>query len=138
MSLVLDSSVVGCWCFPDEENPIADVAFDRLAADEAIVPVLWWFEVRNVLVINERRGRINSTGSAAFLADLEKLTISFDRESDSETVLALARTHRLTVYDAAYLELALRADAPLATLDRELARATRAARVPLLGERNLR
>jgi predicted nucleic acid-binding protein len=138
MSLVLDSSVVGCWCFPDEENTIADVAFDRLPVDEAIVPVLWWFEVRNVLVINERRGRINSAGSAAFLPDLEKLTIIFDRDSDSETVLALARTHRLTVYDAAYLELALRADAPLATLDRELARATRAARVPLLGEGNLR
>jgi predicted nucleic acid-binding protein len=138
MSLVLDSSVVGCWCFPDEENTIADVAFDRLPVDEAIVPVLWWFEVRNVLVINERRGRINSAGSAAFLPDLEKLTIIFDRDSDSETVLALARTHRLTVYDAAYLELALRADAPLATLDRELAHATRAARVPLLGERNLR
>jgi predicted nucleic acid-binding protein len=98
----------------------------------------WWFEVRNVLVINERRGRINQTGSAAFLADLEKLPISFDRQSDSETVLALARAHRLTVYDAAYLELALRADAPLATLDQQLVRAARTARVPLLGDGDLR
>jgi predicted nucleic acid-binding protein len=136
--MVLDSSIVGCWCFPDERSSTADLAFARLGLDGAIVPVLWWFEVRNVLVINERRGRINQTGSAAFLADLEKLPISFDRQSDSETVLALARVHRLTVYDAAYLELALRANAPLATLDQQLVRASRAARVPLLGDGDLR
>jgi predicted nucleic acid-binding protein len=136
--MVLDSSIVGCWCFPDERSSIVDLAFVQLGLDEAIVPVLWWFEVRNVLVINERRGRINQTGSAAFLADLEKLPISFDRQSDSETVLALARAHRLTVYDAAYLELALRADAPLATLDQQLVRAARTARVPLLGDGDLR
>jgi predicted nucleic acid-binding protein len=138
MSLVLDSSVVGCWCFPDEASPIADAAFDQLGADQAIVPVLWWFEVRNVLVINERRGRIDPPGSGAFLADLERLPIHLDRRPDSDAVIALARTHRLTVYDAAYLELALRADVPLATLDQRLARAARAARVPLLGEGDLR
>jgi predicted nucleic acid-binding protein len=136
--MVLDSSIVGCWCFPDERSSIPDLAFAQLGLDEAIVPVLWWFEVRNVLVLNERRGRINQTGSAAFLADLEKLPISLDRQSDGETVLALARAHRLTVYDAAYLELALRADAPLATLDQQLVRAARIARVPLLGDGDLR
>lgn len=138
MSLVLDSSVVGYWCFPDEASPIADAAFDQLGADEAIVPVLWWFEVRNVLVINERRGRIDWPGSGAFLADLERLPIHLDRQPDSEAILALARQHRLTVYDAAYLELALRMDAPLATLDQQLARAARGAQVPLLGEGDLR
>ena len=66
------------------------------------------------------------------------MSISIDRALVSETILALARTHRLTVYDAAYLELALRVDAPLATLDRELARAARAAKVPLLGGGGLR
>jgi predicted nucleic acid-binding protein len=89
-------------------------------------------------VINECRGRIDPTGSAAFLADLEKLTITFNRESDSETVLALARAHRLTIYDAAHLELALRAHLPLATLDRQLAEVARAARVSLLGGGDLR
>jgi predicted nucleic acid-binding protein len=133
MGLVLDSSIVGCWCFPDESSPVADAAFDQLGADQASVPVLWWFEVRNVLVINERRGRIDPPGSAAFLADLETLPIIFDRLSDSETILALARAHRLTVYDAAYLELARRMDAPLATLDRKLAAAARAAGVALVG-----
>jgi predicted nucleic acid-binding protein len=131
--MVLDSSIVGCWCFPDESSPVADAAFDQLSPDGAIVPVLWWFEVRNVLVINERRGRIEPPGSAAFLADLDTLPIAFDRHSDSGTVLALARMHRLTVYDAAYLELAGRLDAPLATLDRKLAAAARAAGVPLVG-----
>lgn len=109
-----------------------------LAPTEAIVPVLWWFEVRNVLVINERRGRIDWPGSGAFLADLERLPIHLDRQPDSEAILALARQHRLTVYDAAYLELALRMDAPLATLDQQLARAARGAQVPLLGEGDLR
>ena len=132
MGLVLDSSIVGCWCFPDESCPVADAAFDQLGTDQASVPVLWWFEVRNVLVINERRGRIDPPGSAAFLADLETLPIIFDRLSDSETILALARAHRLTVYDAAYLELARRVDAPLATLDRKLAAAARAAGVALV------
>jgi predicted nucleic acid-binding protein len=138
MGMVLDSSIIGCWCFPDESSPIADTAFGQLDSGEAIVPVLWWFEVRNVLVINERRGRIDPAGSTAFLADLEKLPIVFDRQSDSATVLALARTHRLTIYDAAYLELARRLDVPLATLDRQLAGAARAARVALLGEGDLR
>jgi predicted nucleic acid-binding protein len=138
MGIVLDSSIVGCWCFPDERSWIADLAFAQLGPDQAIVPVLWWFEVRNVLVVNERRGRIDQAGSAAFLADLEKLPISFDRQTDSATVLALARAHRLTVYDAAYLELALRADAPIATLDQQLVRAARAAGVRLLGGGELR
>lgn len=131
--MVLDSSIVGCWCFPDESSPVADAAFDQVGTGQAIVPVLWWFEVRNVLVINERRGRIDPPGSAAFLADLEKLPIHFDRQSDSGTLLALARAHRLTVYDAAYLELARRLDAPLATLDQRLVAAARAAGVALVG-----
>jgi predicted nucleic acid-binding protein len=133
MGLVLDSSIVGCWCFPDESSTVADAALDQLGTDQANVPVLWWFEVRNVLVVNERRGRIDPSGSAAFLAELEKLRIRFDRQSDSGTLLALAREHRLTVYDAAYLELARRLDAPLATLDKRLAAAAHAAGVPLVG-----
>jgi predicted nucleic acid-binding protein len=117
---------------PDESIPVADATFNQLGADQAIVPVLWWFEVRNVMV-NERRGRIDPAGSAAFLADLDKLPIHYDREAESESVLALARMHRLTVYDAAYLELAYRTFSRLATLDRRLAEAARSAGVPLLG-----
>lgn len=133
MAFVVDASVVGCWCFPDEASVAADAVFERLIADEAIVPAIWWFEVRNLLVINERRGRIDAAATARFTADLARLPIRIDRAPDSETVLALARAHRLTAYDAAYLELARRLDAPLATLDRALAGAARAAGMPLLG-----
>ena len=132
--MVLDSSVVGCWCFPDDASPVADEAFGRLGSAPGIVPQLWWFEVRNLLVVNERRGRIDAAGSAAFLADLERLPIRFDREPDSGSTLALARAHRLTVHDAAYLELARRFEAPLATLDRRRAAAAGAAGVARVGE----
>lgn len=133
MSVVLDSSVVGSWCFPDEGSPVADAAMLAFAAEEAVVPAVWWFEVRNLLLTAERVGRMNPIGTAGFLADLETLSIRIDRAPVSEVVLAFARTHRLTIHDAAYLELAGRIGAPLATLDRQLARAARAASVPLLG-----
>jgi predicted nucleic acid-binding protein len=134
MALVVDASIVGCWCFPDEASPVADAAFDEVGTAGAVVPALWWFEVRNLLLVNERRGRLDAAGTADFLADLKGLPVRTDREPDSGTTLGLARAHRLTFYDAAYLELALRRDVPLATLDRRLAAAARTAAVRLLGE----
>jgi predicted nucleic acid-binding protein len=133
MGLVLDSSIVGCWCFPDEASAVADAAWEQLQGDSAVVPALWWFEVRNVLLVNERRGRIDQAGTAEFLADLEGLPIRIDRAPSSDAIFGLARAHRLTFYDAAYLELARRLDAPLATLDRALGAAARAADVTVLG-----
>jgi predicted nucleic acid-binding protein len=96
--------------------------------------VLWSFEVHNLVLMGERRNRLDATGTARFLADLGALPIQIDREPESATTLELARAHRLTFYDAAYLELALRRAAPIATFDRQLAAAARAAGVPLLGE----
>ncbi|MGH6903443.1 MAG: type II toxin-antitoxin system VapC family toxin [Geminicoccaceae bacterium] len=133
MSMVVDASIVGCWCFPDESSAVADAALSAIATEEVVVPAVWWFEVRNLLLIGERHDRMDPTGTAAFLADLETMSIGIDHAPVSETVLALARTHRLTVYDAAYLELARRLGAPLATLDRKLAVAARAAGVALVG-----
>jgi predicted nucleic acid-binding protein len=133
MSVVLDSSIVGCWCFPDETSSVADAAMLEVAAHEAVVPAVWWFEVRNLLLAGERVGRMNPAGTAGFLADLDALAIRIDRAPEGEVVLALARAHRLTSCDAAYLELAGRLDAPLATLDRKLAAAARAAGVALVG-----
>ena len=97
------------------------------------MPAIWWSEVRNLLLIGERHDRIDPSGTAGFLADLETMSIGIDQAPVSEAVLALARTHGLTVYDAAYLELARRLGAPLATLDRKLAAAAWAAGVVLLG-----
>src|SRR5271166_5954780 len=111
MPFVLDASIAACWAFDDEDHPVAALALERVRTDEARVPSLWWFEVRNTLIVSERRGRL--------------------QEAD---VLALARRRRLTVYDSAYLELARREGAPLATLDAALATAARAERVPLLSE----
>jgi predicted nucleic acid-binding protein len=131
MNVVLDSSIVGCWCFPDETSPVADAALLAIAAADAVVPAVWWFEVRNLLITGERLSRIDPVGTTRFLADLETLPIRIDRTPVSAAVLAYARTHRLTIYDAAYLELALRLGVPLATLDRELASSARAAEVAL-------
>jgi hypothetical protein len=88
MVLIVDASIVGCWCFPDEASPVADAAFEQLGHTTAVVPALWWFEVRNLVVVNERRGRLDAAGTAEFLADLGRLPIRIDREPDSGTMLA--------------------------------------------------
>ncbi len=124
MTFVLDVSVTVAWCLPDEESETANRALDRLRSDEAVVPALWWFELRNALVVNERRARLAETETATFLSDLGRLPIRLDeRPGNSDLVLALARRHGLTAYDAAYLEAGVRHGAPVATLDRKLAAA---------------
>jgi predicted nucleic acid-binding protein len=124
MAFVLDPSITACWAFQDEDHPDADLAFLRMRTEEAVVPSLWWFEVRNILIVNERRRRITESDTAAFLLNLSRLRLRVDRLPEDATILRLARTHRLSVYDAAYLELAQREGLPLATLDADLRRAT--------------
>jgi|SRR3954465_1592184 predicted nucleic acid-binding protein len=133
MPFVIDASVAACWLLPDEAHDIATAAFSRLVTDHALVPSLWWFEMRNLFIVNERRGRLDHEKTSRALALLSELPIRLDHTPDSSTVLQLARRHRLTVYDAAYLELAQRDDAPLATLDDALTRAAKAEGVPLVG-----
>jgi predicted nucleic acid-binding protein len=125
MSFVLDASVSACWAFADEDHPVADMAFSSLQTGEAAVPALWWFEVRNILIVNERRGRINERETDLFLRALAQFRIRIDREPEQASVLRMARAQGLTVYDAAYLELAYREKLPLATLDRRLGEAAR-------------
>jgi predicted nucleic acid-binding protein len=126
MPFVLDTSISASWAFHEEQDPRADAAFVRIKNEEAVVPSLWWFEIRNILVVNERRKRITESDTGVFLRDLAGLRIRVDREPEESAVLRLARTHRLSVYDASYLELALREAIPLATLDAELTAAARA------------
>jgi predicted nucleic acid-binding protein len=132
MPFVVDASVAIAWAF-NERHPIAAHARARIRTEEAIVPALWWYELRNVLVLGERRGRLTERDTARFLRDMSRLAISMDSSPVELQVQALARRHRLTVYDAAYLELALRRDLPLATLDGALADAARAEGVTLVG-----
>jgi predicted nucleic acid-binding protein len=133
MPFVLDASVTACWAFEDEDHPIAALALERVRTDEARAPGLWWFEVRNTLIVNERRGRLTENDTAAFLRGLARLGVTVDRSPEEAEVLALARRHRLSVYDAAYLELARRDGVALATLDGELATAARGESILLLG-----
>jgi predicted nucleic acid-binding protein len=132
LSFVVDASIALSWYLPGETSAVSEAAFARLRDTDGVAPILWWFEIRNILVISERRGRITSAQSVQVLARLDELPLRLDAAPASETVLALARAHGLTVYDAAYLELALRLMIPLATLDRALASAAPAAGVELL------
>lgn len=136
MEWVFDASVTMAWCFDDERTPQTEALFDRLIqGSEAVVPQIWPLEVLNVLILAGRRGRITSDKRAEFLALMNSAPIRIDDETitraSSET-LALAEAHRLTIYDATYLEVALRHKLPLATLDKELRAAATAAGVPLL------
>jgi predicted nucleic acid-binding protein len=133
MPFVIDASVVAAWGL-EETHTVADAAARRLRGDSAIVPGLWWYELRNVLVIAERRRRLTERRTTEFLSQIAQLAITLEQSPDEAAVLALARGHGLTVYDAAYLELAIRKALPLATLDTALTRAARAASVPLIGE----
>ena len=132
MSFVVDASVVIAWAFK-EQHATAERALARIQAEDAIVPALWWYELRNVLVLGERQGRLTERATARFLRDISRLAITIDSSPNEAQVLTLARRHRLTVYDAAYLELAGREALPLATLDEELAAAARAEQVALIG-----
>lgn len=134
MPFVVDASVAACWLMPDERHPVAEAAFKRIADGQAMAPALWWFELRNMLLVNERRGRLDKSKTARALRLLRGLPVAIDASIEEDALMDLARRHRLTAYDAAYLELALREGAPLATLDAALATAAQAEAVPLIGE----
>lgn len=138
MDFVLDASITACWVLDDEEHPVAVAVLDTLRRASCIAPALWWFETRNVLLTGERRKRITQQQTSAFLMFLAKLDISLDSDPDGADVLRLARFHRLTFYDASYLELALRKRLPLATLDSDLLRAARAESIEIVGAHRLR
>ena len=134
MSFVLDASVTASWCFPNERSAVADVAMDRLLADEALAPQLWLVEMRNIMLVNERRGRIDAADADDFLRDLSRLPIRVRSDVDEHALMTMGRRHGLTAYDAAYLDLAVRTDVPVATLGQALARAVRAAGLALVGD----
>ena len=125
MPFVVDASVVGSWVLPDENHPEALTTLERLKDDEAFAPSLLWFELRNLLLANERRQRITPAQTAAALNLVEELPLRLDGQAHSDTTLQLARAHSLTIYDAAYLELAVRRHLPLVTFDNALAEAAR-------------
>jgi predicted nucleic acid-binding protein len=132
MPFVIDASVAACWAFDDEDHPLAAAALERIRADTARAPALLWFELRNILIVGERRKRLKQADTAGFLRSFARLGVTIDQSPDEADVLTLARRHGLSVYDAAYLELARRERLTLATLDLPLAKAAQAEGVGLL------
>src|SRR5215470_8342567 len=132
---VVDCSIAMAWLFNDEATPKTAALLNRLATETALVPAWWFIEITNVLAMAERKGRIKTTESDAFIADLGKLGIERDDEAPDRAfthLLALCRTQGLTSYDAIYLDLSVRRNLPLATLDRDLRKSAGALGVHLL------
>ena len=132
MPFVLDASVTASWALADENSPFAAQVATRLKSEVAFVPRIWWYEIRNLLLVNERRQRITSNDSSAYLTLLSSFPIKIDPLFDEEPIFQLARQFRLSFYDAAYLELAQRHAIPIATLDRGLQAAAVSAGISLL------
>ena len=124
MAIVIDASIAIAWCVRDRPGvAYADAAIDRYGLEGILAPDLFWHEVRSVLLAGERRGRIDAGTAEDHLKDLRGLYLQTDSGQDDGQITALARHHRLSGYDAAYLETAMRRRAKLATLDRKLAAA---------------
>jgi predicted nucleic acid-binding protein len=138
MSFVLDASVALLWLAPNT-NPAgmnyASAVLKTLKASGAMAPSLWPLEVGNVIAKLEAKGKVTEADSQYFIALLQRLDIIIDPATASRALgetLNLARRYKLSTYDAAYLELALRTRLPLATLDENLAKAAALAGVPAL------
>ena len=133
---VRDSSIAPARCFPDEKDGYSQTVLDPLATRRGIVPDLWHLEVANVLLAGERRGRSTRADTVQWMSFLGSLPLAVDDETRTHafnTIADLGRTHGLSSYDAAYLELALRRGLPLATLDNKLKKAAEAVGVDVFG-----
>ena len=122
-ALIVDASVAAVWLLEDEDHPIAEAAYQSVESGDAIVPEIWQFEIRNILITSARRRRISIDDVESLLTVVDELGMSTDHEPNLDAAMQLALTHNLTFYDALYLELAIRRNAQLATLDSDLARA---------------
>ena len=125
-AVVVDASVAASWLFDDEDDPRAEAALDTLEAAPGLAPPLWSWEMRTILLVARRRGRLDADGMRARVAALADLPLALDGDHDLDHALRLAEAHGLSFYDALYLELALRRGAALATLDGRLLAAARA------------
>lgn len=135
MTFVLDGSMALSLCFEDEVTPTSFKIEIALETGGAIVPAIWWLEFINGLIMAERRGRLSREDRHLLVARFDEFSIDVDVEAASSArreVMRLAESHRLTSYDAAYLELASRRGVPLASLDSALVRAARAVGVSII------
>jgi predicted nucleic acid-binding protein len=125
--LVVDASLALSWVFDDEATERTDAIGARVVAEGATAPAVWSLEVANALLVAERRGRIGQGHAEGILADLIAMGIKTAAEAVAPAeLLALARKHKLSSYDTAYLSLALKLEAEIGTLDARLAGAAKA------------
>jgi predicted nucleic acid-binding protein len=132
--IVVDASVALAWCFPDDASEYADGVLVALEGRTLIVPAVWALEITNAVLVAERRKRVKRPDVRRFVALLGGLTIIEHSQTVADTVsnvLSLARKYHLSAYDAAYLDVAVRQEAPLATLDSRLEKAGRSAGIKI-------
>ncbi|MFH1138681.1 MAG: type II toxin-antitoxin system VapC family toxin [Pseudomonadota bacterium] len=125
---VIDNSVVMSWCFEDEDNKYAESVLESLEKGEAFAPSIWPLEIGNVLLVAERKKRLNRAAVIRFLDLIGGLPIRVEQETPErmlKEIFSLAREHRLSTYDASYLDLAQRLGLPLATKDAALVNAAK-------------
>ena len=133
MSVVVDASMAIAWLLPDEQTEATTLVLRQLLSDQGLIPTIFRHEVRNILLVSERRKRVTPAEVDEILGALERLALEDRGHGDDRDVMALARAHRLTAYDAAYVCLALSSRSALATLDRDMATAARVCGLKLLG-----
>ena len=136
-SFIVDCSLTMAWLFKDEATLQSTELLERFDAESALVPALWFPEVTNVLAIAERKNRITQNESEDFVTQLSQLDIEVDTEPSERAftqLLPLCRAHQLTSYDTVYLELAIRRQLPLATLDEPLRKVALGLGIKLLGK----
>ncbi len=134
-AFVIDNSVVMSWCFKDETSQYADAVLDLLSDSTAIAPSIWPLELVNVLLVAERRKRLKQADSIRFITLLSQLPIIVENERPEKVMkdlLALGRANNLSGYDASYLDLAMKKDCPIATLDKKLIEAARTVDVTIV------
>lgn len=131
-ALVIDASLASAWCFPDERTGYTNGVLQAISSSvEGTAPRLWAYEVRNSVLMGMRRGRIGEADAKEFLSSLKDLNIRLSDPVSYDDVFKLADRHSLTVYDAAYLDVAIRERSQLASLDAAMCKAAVKAGIPL-------
>jgi predicted nucleic acid-binding protein len=131
--VVIDASIASAWCFPDEQTDYTRAVFQAVSSSavDTVAPRLWAYEIRNSVLMGIRRGRISKPDSVQFLVSMNEMNVRLGEPASYDEVFALAQEYGLTVYDAAYLDIALRERVPLASLDDQLVRAAKKVGVAL-------
>ena len=122
-NLVVDASVAAAWCFSDENSIYSNAVLKSLAGITPFAPRLWAYEIRNSVLMGLRRTRISQQHADLFISSLQKLNFQLVDPVSYDIIFNLAQAYGLTMYDAAYLDLALREGAQLASLDAALRKA---------------